>query len=684
LTPSTRTATVRPGKRDDGEPRSPSSSAPVGVRWIAAGLAAGLIALTLILPIWVSNLSAPQYPEGLSFVAYGTRVEGDLAEIDSLNHYVGMRPFRTDDLPEMALWPVGIGAAFAAIAVATAFARRRPLIARLSRFYLWMLPVSILGVIQVRLYQFGHDLDPGAAFRMDGFTPLVIGPTTVWNFTAWSMPGGAIYAMLAAAALVSFGPRVTARFLSAARGVVAVLVVALLAFGPVAPAMADEPADLASLLARTPDGGTLVLPPGTYRGDVVIDRPIVVDGRDMPLIIGTGTGSVITVTAPGTVIRGVRVTGSGPGPSGSPAGIRVEADDVTIEGVSVEHTYIGISAVGASRFRVVDSHVIGRGGAIGADTHAVGDDDGSTGRRGDGISLWDVDGALIRGTLIEEARDGVFVSFGSGTLIDGNTIRTSRYAVHSMFATNLTLAENVMERNLSAAVLMYGGPVLVLRNQLVDSSSVSTGFGLLLKDVADVEVVENVIARNRAGLHVDGPAGGDSPIRFTANTLARNQIGAVIYPASGAVFLANSFVDNVVQVLQQGRGASEGVVWHDRGNGNYWSTYPGYDNGRGKGATPHTEGSSVERLLVRAPVLMPLASSPAFRLVRAVEARWALQRPVLVDPLPLMHPISPVLPSPPPNTAVGIFLGGLGFAVTVLTGAALRSMARPPRLAVRS
>ncbi|HUG74944.1 MAG TPA: NosD domain-containing protein [Acidimicrobiia bacterium] len=637
---------------------------------ITAAVATALIAFAIVLPIWRSSLSAPQYPQGLEFVAYGDRVEGDLEEIDSLNHYVGMRPFRTDDLPEMALWPVGIVGAFAAIAVAGFLSARWPLIARLARLYLWLLPVTVLGAIQVRLYQFGHDLDPGAAFRMDGFTPLVIGPTTVWNFTAWSMPGTGIYAMLAAAAVLSFGPRLLARIRPAAA---ATALIPVLLVGTLTPlAAAETRLDLAALLAAAPDGATITLEPGTYTGNVVIDRPVTIDGAGNASIVGDRTGTVVTIAAPGTTIRGVRVSGSGPGPSGSPAGIRIDADDAVVEGVVVTDSYIGISVASAARVRIVDSHVIGRGGTVSGDDHAVGGDDLAGGGRGDGISLWHVDGVLVRNTTVEGVRDAIFVSFGSGTLIDGNRLMDSRYGVHSMFAGSLTLAENVVRGNLSGAVLMYGGPALILRNQLTDSSSASTGFGLLVKDVADVEAVENVVVRNRVGIHVDGPASGDSPIRFTANTIADNQVGVAFYPSAEAVFMANSFVDNVVQVLQQGRGTADGVRWNDRGHGNHWSTYRGYDNGLGRGTTPHAEGSTIERVLVRAPVLMPLASSPAFRLIRAIEERWSLQRPVLVDPLPLTRSAAPPVPIQAAQPIAGVALAAIGLAATLVSVRALR------------
>lgn len=654
-------------------------------RWLIATAAGGLLIAALFLPIWVSSLSAPQYPEGLRFVAYGHRVAGDLEEIDTLNHYVGMRPFRTDDLPEMALWPVGMAAAFAAVGVST-LTRHRSVTGRLARLYLWMFPVSILAVIQFRLHQFGHDLDPSAAFRMDGFTPWVIGPTNVWNFTAWSRPGAAIFTMLGAAALMTFAPRITRRI--GPRGdaprATAAVGAAILALGALAlPAAASAPGeDLAALIAATPEGGTLVLSDTTYHGNVVVDRSITIEGTGASVIQGTGVGSVVTVTAPGVTLRGIRVTGSGAGPTGTPAGIRIEAAEATIDGVAVDDAYLGIAVMGGDGVRIVDSIVTGRGGRV-ADGHALGDTDlAETGGTGDGISLWDVDGALIRGTTIEASRDGVFVSFGSGALIDGNVIASNRYGVHSMFATQLTLVENLMHDNLSAAVLMYGGPALVLRNTLVDSTSPSTGFGLILKDVADVEVVENVLARNRAGVHLDGPAGGDTPVQFTANTIARNQIGVVLYPASTAVFMANSLVDNVVQVSRQGRGAGEGVVWNARGHGNYWSTYQGFDNGRGKGRTAHVEGGTVDRLIVATPILAPLATSPAMRIVDGLETRWGIQRPVAVDPLPLMHPTSPPVPQPPTGPAAGVLLlpSGIALAVAGILGLRIAGRRQPQGL----
>ncbi|MEJ7764566.1 MAG: hypothetical protein WKF86_03630 [Acidimicrobiales bacterium] len=182
---------------------------PVLVR-IASGLAA--IALMLVaarLPIWRGQFSAPQYPQGLGLSAYGNRVEGDLSEINELSHYIGMPPFDFVGMPEMRLWPLVIllGIAAAVLAVVT----RRRWLRRLSCAVVWLIPIGALADVQFRLWQVGHSLDPTAAIRMAPFTPRVVGPTTMMNFTLAGYPGSSLILIAVAAALVTSAPFVAQR-----------------------------------------------------------------------------------------------------------------------------------------------------------------------------------------------------------------------------------------------------------------------------------------------------------------------------------------------------------------------------------------------------------------------------------------------------------------------------------------
>ena len=55
--------------------------------------AALLLLVSLLLPYWILQLSAPQFPEGLTITAYVNRLSGDVVELEGLNHYVGLGSF---------------------------------------------------------------------------------------------------------------------------------------------------------------------------------------------------------------------------------------------------------------------------------------------------------------------------------------------------------------------------------------------------------------------------------------------------------------------------------------------------------------------------------------------------------------------------------------------------------------
>lgn len=161
--------------------------------------AALLVVATIWLPIWSMNLKAPQYPDGLRMRAYGDRVEGDLREINILNHYVGMDEIEEVPAPEMALFPVGIGLV-ALLALAAPASR---LVLKLAILASVIFPVAILVDLQWWLHTFGHSLDPRAPLRfIEPFTPLVLGFSKVGNFETWAFVSWGYLTMGAATLLL--------------------------------------------------------------------------------------------------------------------------------------------------------------------------------------------------------------------------------------------------------------------------------------------------------------------------------------------------------------------------------------------------------------------------------------------------------------------------------------------------
>lgn len=171
------------------------------------GLLCGLAALRL--PLWEVRLGAPQYPEGLGLRILAHTVTGlgpnDLENINSLNHYIGMKAITPETIPELRILPWAIGILIASGILAAIVGSRRGL--------KWWLGISAVGAVAGLAdfwwweYDYGHNLNmeqaiivvPGMSYQ-----PPLIGSKQLLNFVAYAWPGTGA-AALAVAALAVVG-----------------------------------------------------------------------------------------------------------------------------------------------------------------------------------------------------------------------------------------------------------------------------------------------------------------------------------------------------------------------------------------------------------------------------------------------------------------------------------------------
>lgn len=455
------------------------------------------------------------------------------------------------------------------------------------------------------------------------------------------------------------------------------------------PSRAAPSEALRALVDAASPGETVHVPGGVYEGGVVIDKAITLHGMGDAIIDGNGGGTVVLVTAPGATVHGLTIRNSGPGPVGTPAGIMVQADDVTIEANTVEDTYIGIGVRDANGVRIIDNRITGLEGAgMGDIGHATGakeepQDDGdavasSSSQRGDGISLWNSNDTLVSGNIVDAVRDGVYLSYGERVTIEHTQVTDSRYAVHDMYALDLLLRENRFTRDLAGLVLMYGGPVRVEGNEITQNRSASTGYGMIIKD-ADVSASGNAIHDNRIGVKIENAGvASEGPAVFRGNTIAMNEFGLVLSPATQAVFTGNNLAHNTIPVMTDRAEGQPGVRWSENGRGNYWDTYRGYDaDGDGLGDMAFVDAGTVEGIVAATPALAALASSPGMRLVGSLEERWQADDPAVFDPAPMIRP-APVEVAGPDGSSPPLALTVVALAV-LLASLAIVVRGRQPR-----
>jgi copper chaperone NosL len=151
----------------------------------------GALVGAIILPLWKITLIAPQYQEGLTLNIYSYQLVAgnggqDLAEINNLNHYIGMKPLEQADFFEMRWVPFVLGVFILLALRAAAIGTMRSLVDVLA-LYLYFTAFS-LGSFYYRLYTYGHDLDPKAPMTIEPFTPVLIGSQQIANFVQSSWP----------------------------------------------------------------------------------------------------------------------------------------------------------------------------------------------------------------------------------------------------------------------------------------------------------------------------------------------------------------------------------------------------------------------------------------------------------------------------------------------------------------
>jgi nitrous oxidase accessory protein len=397
--------------------------------------------------------------------------------------------------------------------------------------------------------------------------------------------------------------------------------------------------NLAAAIARASNGDIINVSGGAYYGSLEIDKRLTINGIDWPVIDGQGSGTVLKLTAPGTIVRDFVIRNSGSSLDQENAGIAVEAADITIENNRLEETLFGIYLRDANGSIVRNNHVTSK--------------ELDVPRRGDPIRVWYSTDVLIEGNVVVKGRD-VVLWYSERLTVRGNEVSDGRYGLHFMYCDDALIEQNRLLNNSVGTFLMYSRRMTMQHNTIANNRGPS-GYGVGLKDMDDAVVKENLFLNNRIGAHVDGsPREVDSIGRFEGNIFAYNDIGVNMLPAvRHNEFLGNSFVDNEEQVAVAGGGRLRENDWTVGNRGNYWSDYAGYDaNEDGQGDIEYKSERLFENLMSQEPNLRLFLYSPAVNAIDLSARAFPVVKPQpkLTDTMPLMAPIipqdAPLLPQP--------------------------------------
>ena len=414
------------------------------------------------------------------------------------------------------------------------------------------------------------------------------------------------------------------------------------------PAAAVEAPDgtswLIAQLAGAPDGATIEVPPGVYRGPLVLDRPVSLHSNGGAHLRGDGRTHTVAVLAADVTIDGFEISGSGLDLGRDHAAVHVTGRRVVIARNRIHDALHGVYVRQADGARIEDNVITGTRSVvqpIDPFTSTLEPGEGelcevslNQNRRGNGIHVWNSSKHVIARNTIRHTRDGVYFSFVDRSEVRDNDIEGVRYGLHYMYSDENLFEGNVFRDNAAGAALMSSKDIVLRRNAFLANQS-HRSYGVLLQTVDGTTLDGNRIEGNTVGVFFESGHGN----RLRDNVIARNHIGIHASDSSdGNVFAGNRFQGNLHTVETTGGNLTS--TWAIDGRGNYWDDAVTIDLDRnGIADVPHRELDLFGQVRRDFPAIGVLAGSPGERLLRFVHARLALPGlPGVTDPAPLVNP----------------------------------------------
>ncbi|WP_226642748.1 nitrous oxide reductase family maturation protein NosD [Mesobacillus subterraneus] len=380
--------------------------------------------------------------------------------------------------------------------------------------------------------------------------------------------------------------------------------------------------NLQAVIDSAKDGAIIQLESTTYSGNIVIDKPLSLIGKNGTVIEGEGNGNVISVRAPGVTISDLKVIKSGMDRNSSEeyAAIKVYTDGNLIRNIRIEQSFHGVYLSKAHENTIENVSVTGLG-------------KGEIAAQGNGLHVYYSNGNLLKNNHIEGTRDGMFFDYANDNKALNNKITKTRYGLHYMYSDRNEFQNNIFTFNTGGAAIMHSNQLKLENNQFIFNYG-HRSFGLLVLAANENNIENNTFYMNQRGLYIDQST--DNLIR--SNHLSQNQIGIELWASSNEqVFTGNTIEENTIPaVTLGGTGRND---WSSEGIGNDWGrSFPLLDLDQdGVGDSPAIYKSSLYELIEDQELVYLFLKSPAIKVYEKLNRLLDQDKTMFEDQYPLVN-----------------------------------------------
>lgn len=367
-------------------------------------------------------------------------------------------------------------------------------------------------------------------------------------------------------------------------------------------------------------GDTILIAKSIYSVNRLnIQRRLTVIGENGTILDAGNKGTIITINADSVTIMNLTLQNTGQSYIEDRAGIRINrSNHVKLKNNTILHANFGIYIAYVSH-ATVDNNII-KGEAK------------QEASSGNGIHMWYCKNLTITNNTISRHRDGIYLEFTDSSEIHHNkAMHNLRYGLHFMFSNNDKYSYNEFRNNGAGVAVMFSKKIDMSHNTFASNWG-KASYGLLLKEIYNLNVLHNEFKENTVGIYIEG----SNRVLYQYNTFESN--GYAIKMAGGCLdnrITGNNFLSNSFDLGMHSGTASNSF------DGNYWSAYEGYDLDRNHiGDVPYHPVKLFNYIVQETPEAMILLRSLFIDLLNFAEKVSPVFTPKHVaDNFPEMRPI---------------------------------------------
>jgi len=373
---------------------------------------------------------------------------------------------------------------------------------------------------------------------------------------------------------------------------------------------------LQEAIDNAPEGSILKLPAGVYKGNLIINKPITIIGKeDGAIIDGEGNGTVIIVKSSFVTLKNLKIVGSGARHENLDAAIKItDAKQCEVSDCVIEDCLFGID------MQMVKNSIISN--------NKITSKNFELGLKGDGLRLWYSNDNIVKKNSLIHSRDMV-VWYSHGNTIEENIGEYCRYSLHFMYAGKNNVINNSYKYNSVGIFFMYSKDTIATGNT-IKSSLGATGMGIGLKEVTNFTLKNNTVLYCAQGMYIDrSPFEPDTKNWIEDNKILYNSEALHFHSLSeDNIIKNNKIMGNIEDIVNDGAASR---TYNNDISENYWDNYEGFDkDGDNIGDTPHKVYRYADQLWIYNPNVKFFYGSPVISLLNFLAKLAPFSKPLFL------------------------------------------------------